>query len=210
MVLSPPKKTQVHDVFIRFKSLFENHFQRKIITLYSNNGGEYQALSNYLATHGVSHLTTPPYTLEHNGCSERHHRHIVEIGLPLLSHASMPLPHWSFAFSIAVYLINMLPTPTLNLMSPYNKLFGVPPNYSKLRSFGCLCYPWLRPYSTNKLSPQSITCVFIGYSSTQSAYLCLDLSSSCVYTNRHVKFVESVFPFTIHQLGPDCHSNVTP
>ena len=87
------RKSQVYDVFVRFKSLVENHFQHKIIILYSNNGGEYQALSKFLATNGVSHLTSPPHTPEHDGYSERCHRHIVETGLSLLSLASMPLSH---------------------------------------------------------------------------------------------------------------------
>ena len=100
------RKSQVYNVFVRLKSLVENHFQRKIITLYSDNRGEYQALSNFLATSGVSHLTLSPHTPEHNGYSERRHHHIVETGLSLLSHASMPLSHWSYAFSTAVYLIN--------------------------------------------------------------------------------------------------------
>lgn len=39
-------------------------------------------------------------------------------------------------------------------------------------------------------------CVFLGYSLTQSAYYCLDPSSSKIYVSRHVKFVESSFPFT--------------
>ena len=121
---------------------------------------------------------------------------MVETGLSLLSHVTMPLSYWSFAFSTVVYLINRLPTPTLNLISPYHKLFGIPPNYSKLWSFGCLCYPWLRPYSAHKLSPRSSLCVFIGYSATQSAYECLDPSLSRIYTSNHVKFVDSVFPFT--------------
>uniref|UniRef100_A0A803NGX9 Reverse transcriptase Ty1/copia-type domain-containing protein n=1 Tax=Cannabis sativa TaxID=3483 RepID=A0A803NGX9_CANSA len=34
--------------------------------------------------------------------------------------------------SIAAYLINHLPTPTLHMISPYHKLFESPPNYSKL------------------------------------------------------------------------------
>ncbi|RVW63793.1 Retrovirus-related Pol polyprotein from transposon RE1 [Vitis vinifera] len=71
------------------------------------------------------------------GTLKRRHRHIVETGLSLLTHASMPLSYWPFAFSTAVYLINRLPTPTLNHLSPYFKLFGTFPNYSKLRSFGC-------------------------------------------------------------------------
>ena len=104
------RKSQVYDVFVRFKSLVENHFQRKIITLYSDNGGEYQALSNFSTTNGVLHLTSLPYTPEHNGYSEWCHHHIIETGLSLFSYASMPFSHWSFSFSTAVYLTNWLLT----------------------------------------------------------------------------------------------------
>ena len=89
-----------------------------------------------------------------------------------------------------------MPTPTLNLSSPYEKFFTTAPNYSKLKIFGCLCYPWLRPYTTNKLDTLSKPCVFLGYSLTQSAYYCLDPSTSKIYISRHVRFVETVFPFT--------------
>ncbi|RVW92225.1 Retrovirus-related Pol polyprotein from transposon RE1 [Vitis vinifera] len=159
------------------------------------------ALSSFLTINGVSHLTSPPHTPEHNGYSERRHRHIVETGLSLLTHASMPLSYWPFAFSTAVYLINRLPTPTLNHLSPYFKLFGTFPNYSKLRSFGCLCYPWLRPYTSHKLESRSSPCVFVGYSPTQSVYLCLDTSTARLYTSRHVRFVESIFPFVTSHIS---------
>lgn len=107
----------------------------------------------------------------------------------------MPLEYWPHACSTAVYLINRLPTPTLNNESPFFKLFGNQPNYQKLRGFGCLCYPWVKPYNKHKLDPKSIPCVFVGYSSAQSAYYCLDPKTNKVYISRHVHFVESKFPF---------------
>ena len=67
------RKSQVYDVFVRFKSLVENNFQYKIITLYADNRGEYQALFHYLATNSVLHLMSPPHTPEQNGYSERCH-----------------------------------------------------------------------------------------------------------------------------------------
>ncbi|KAJ9566804.1 hypothetical protein OSB04_002770 [Centaurea solstitialis] len=155
------------------------------ITLYSDNGGEYDSLKHYLSIAGVSRLTTPPHTPEHNGYSERRHRHIVETGLSLLAHASMPQKYWSLAFSTAVYLINRLPTATLNNSSSYHRLFHKPPNYLKLRSFGYLCFPWLRPYMKHKLEPKSLPCVFIGYSATQSAYHCLHLPTNRIYTSQN-------------------------
>lgn len=48
----------------------------------------------------------------------------------------------------------------------------------------------------HKFSPRSTPCVFLGYSLTQSAFICLDVASSHVYISRHVVFHESVFPFS--------------
>ena len=89
-------------------------------------------LKDYLSTASISHLTSPPHTPEHNGYSERRHCHIVETGLTLLSHASLPLTFWPHAFSTAVYLINRMPTPTLNLSTPFELIFKTKPNYAKL------------------------------------------------------------------------------
>lgn len=66
----------------------------------------------------------PPHTPEHNGMSERRHLHVVETGLVLLSHASIPLQYWPYAFATAVYLINRMPTPTLQYYSPYENFLG--------------------------------------------------------------------------------------
>ena len=96
------QKSDVHDIFICFKALVEKHFERSIITFYKDNGGEYISLKSFLATSGISHLTTPPHTLERNGLSEHRHHHIVETGLTLLHHAHMPLTFWRHAFSTAV------------------------------------------------------------------------------------------------------------
>lgn len=113
----------------------------------------------------------------------------------MLTHASMPKSYWSYAFTTATYLINRLPTPNLSMESPFQKLFGEAPNYSQLRVFGCLCFSWLRPYTSHKLEDRSTPCVFIGYSQTQSAYLCLQPSTGRIYVSRHVKFDETRFPF---------------
>ncbi|KAD6795364.1 hypothetical protein E3N88_06260 [Mikania micrantha] len=171
---------------------------------------EYIKLASHLASCGISHLTSPPHTPEHNDFAERHHRHIVETGLTLLSHAQLPLKFWPFAFTTATYLINRLPTITLNNDSPFSRLFHKLPNYDKLRSFGCLCYPWLRPYTTHKLQSRSKPCIFVGYSPTQSAYHLLDPQTNKIYTSRHVQFVESQFPYSsLTKTSPPTYPNPT-
>lgn len=103
-----------------FKALVENWFQHKIITLYSDNGGEFVALRPFLTAHGITHLTSSVHTLEHNGVAERNHRHVVKTGLTLLTQASMPASYWTYAFSTAVYLINRLSSSVLTTSSSTN------------------------------------------------------------------------------------------
>ena len=55
-------KSQVFDVFTRFKAFVENRFQTKLKTLYTDNGGEYIGLRYFLARHDISHMTSPPHT----------------------------------------------------------------------------------------------------------------------------------------------------
>ena len=64
-------KSQVRETFIRFTALIENKLQTKIGTFFSDNGGEFLALRDFLASKGITHLTSPPHTPEHNGLAER-------------------------------------------------------------------------------------------------------------------------------------------
>jgi histone deacetylase 1/2 len=188
-------KSCVSRIFPQFKHLVEKKFHTKIKSIYSDNGGEFVALKQYFSIHRISHYTTTPHTPQQNGVSERHHRHLVETGLTLLHDASLPLSYWPHAFSIAAYLINRQPTPLLQNKTPFETLFRQPPNYLKLKKFGCRCFPLTKPYNTNKLQPKATTCLFLGYSTTQNAYKCLDLSTNKLYLSRHVLFDESHSPF---------------
>lgn len=90
-----------------------------------------------------------------------------------------------------------MPTSVLDFKNPFQTLHGHSPNFEKLRVFGCLCFPWIRPYASHKLDAKSIPCVFLGYSIMQCAYFFLDRSTSRIYTSRHVVFHEHVFPFSL-------------
>lgn len=67
----------------------------------------------------MAFLTSPhPHTPEHNGIAERKHRHVVETGLTLLHQATMPVEYWTYAFAVAVYLINRQPSSVLHRAGP--------------------------------------------------------------------------------------------
>ena len=110
----------------------------------------------------------------------------------------MPLLYWEDAFTTAIFLINRLPTPILNNLSPSEMLYNRVPDFSFLRVFGCACWPNLRPYNRHKLDFRSKSYIFIGYSVNHHGYKCLDLSTGRVYVSRHVVFDETMFPYQAH------------
>ena len=73
-------------------------------------------------------------------------------------------------------------------------LFNKSPDYKFLRTFGCACFPFLRPYSTHKLDFRSQECVFLGYSSSHKGYKCLSTSGK-IYISKDVIFNEMRFPY---------------
>jgi len=95
-------------------------------------GSEYQALHSFFTRIGVEHHVSCPHAHQQNGTAERKHRHIVEMGLTLLAHSSMPLKYWDEDFSTAVYLINRLPSKVINNETPYERLLGHSLDYSFL------------------------------------------------------------------------------
>jgi len=125
---------------------------------------------------------------------EHRYRHIVETGLTLMGQCKAPLKFWRYVFETFVYLINHMPTLVINYKSPFECLFRSTPDYSFLRTFRCLCIPFLHPYNAYKLDFCSSSCVFLGYNTSHLGYFCLDLSFHRIYMARHVRFHEHTFP----------------
>jgi hypothetical protein len=107
-------------------------------------GGEYEKLNSFFTRIGISHLVSCPHTHQQNGLVERKHRHIVEVGLSLLSHVSMPLKFWDEAYLTVVFLINRTTSWVISYQTPMEHLLGHKPDYTLLRTFECACWPNLR------------------------------------------------------------------
>ncbi|PKU85121.1 Retrovirus-related Pol polyprotein from transposon TNT 1-94 [Dendrobium catenatum] len=193
--------TSKNETFIKFKqlhNLIKNKFGYSIQTIRSDGGGEFNSteFKQYMINNDITHQVSCPHTPEQNGTAERKHRHLLETTRALLHAADLPPNLWADAVSTANYLINRLPSSATSKQTPYYRLHEKEASYTHLRTFGCLCFPWTTPYANNKLSPRSMECVFIGYSSQHKGYRCLHIPSKRVYISRHVKFVEHHFPFT--------------
>ena len=178
-------KYDFFDNFINLQRFIETQFSAKIKSFQCDGGTEFtnNKFRSHLHSCGIDLRLACPYTLSQNGIAERKHRHVTETGLTLMFHARVLLSLWVEAFSTAVFLINRLPSPSLAGKTPYELLFGKQPDYSMLRTFGCLCFPYLRDYSPNKLSPKSTPCVFLGYSTLHKGFRCLDRKTHRVYVS---------------------------
>lgn len=144
---------------------------------------------------GIQHRRACPHTHEQNGTSEWKIQHIVNSGLTILAHASVPLRFWNFAFATIVYNINCLPSRTHDA-SPHQILFKSPPDLSFLKVFGCLVFPFLRPYNTHKFEFHSTPCCFLGYSNDHLRYVCFDRKANKIYIVRRCRFIEDKFFFS--------------
>jgi histone deacetylase 1/2 len=115
---------------------------------------------------------------------------------------------WQYAFQSATFLINRMPSKVLNNDSPYYTLFHKIPKYKSFRVFGCLCYPFIRPYNSHKLQYISLQCVFLGYNFQNKGYLCLDPLTGRVYVTPHVVFDETKFLDTTPSLTRDSPAEI--
>ena len=128
-----PIKTKVEIVYVfqTFKLSVEIQLNTQIKSVQCDWDGEYRLFSALLASYGISHRLIFPYTHHQNGVVERKHRHIVDLGLTLLHHATLPLQFWDYAFVTVVYLINRLPIASLNYS---NSKFFATTNLNELNS----------------------------------------------------------------------------
>ncbi|GKV36117.1 hypothetical protein SLEP1_g44285 [Rubroshorea leprosula] len=159
-------KSEVFDVFIKFKASVENECGLNIKTLRFDNATEYTShrFQQFLQQHGIHHQLTIPYTPQQNGVSERKNRSILNMARCLLFEKNLPKNCWAEAIYTAVHLQNRLPTKAIEGKTPFEAWLGNKPAVDHLKVFGCICYAFIPDEKRGKLDERANTCVFIGYS----------------------------------------------
>jgi len=166
-------KSQALNSLLCFKTFAENQTSFKLRAIQTNYAKEFICFKHFTQTHGILPRFTCPHTHEKNGSIEHKHRHISDMGFILLASASLPIKFWGEAFTTAMHIINILSSTALQNKSSYELLFQKASIYITLKTFGCGCYPLLRPYNKHKLDFKSVCCLFLGYSLHNKGYICL-------------------------------------
>ncbi|GJZ66253.1 ribonuclease H-like domain-containing protein [Tanacetum coccineum] len=189
------RKSDEQSKLLHFRAFVKTQFNREIKAFQCDHGGEFDnnSLHELFATNGIQFRFSCPHTSQQNGKSECMIRSINNVVRSLLFQARLPPEYWVEALLTTAYLLNILPSTSINNDISYTKLFNKPPSYTHLRTFGCLCYPYTFP--PHKLAPRTTPSIFLGYPYNHRGYRCLDLNTNKIIISRHVTFDETVFPF---------------
>lgn len=103
--------------------------------------------------------------------------------------------YWPKAVKTAVDQINLLPSRSQNLTTPYSKWHNKSFNYEFLKPFGCLCFGLTPDFQLpNKFAPCGFKGILLGFLNDFSTYKILNLQTSTIHSLKHVHFIKHIFP----------------
>ncbi|RVW83369.1 Retrovirus-related Pol polyprotein from transposon TNT 1-94 [Vitis vinifera] len=195
-------KDEVNLLFQKFHKMIETQYNAKVRVLRSDNGEEYQSsdLQKYLEGHGIIHQTTCSNTPQQNGVAERKNRHLLEVVRVFLIAAKTPISYWGEAITSAAYLINWVPSSSINFQTPLQALTNavVAPTFPNLppHVFGCVAFVHLHKHQRTKLTSHALQCVFVGYALHKKGYRCYHPPTQQMYITMDVVFHEDSMYFS--------------
>ena len=185
-------KSEVAEVFWRFKTWIENRCDCKIQVIRSDNGKEYVSdqFNSFCEEAGIEHQLTTPYTPQQNGVVERKNRTIMDMARCMMHEKGLPKSFWVEAANTAVFLLNRLPTKVVQGKTPFEVWYGHKPFVQNLKVFGCIWFTYVPKVKRDKLDKKAEVGIFIGYSTTSKAYIVFQPQTGKILIGRDVHFAE--------------------
>ncbi|GKC35599.1 retrovirus-related pol polyprotein from transposon TNT 1-94 [Tanacetum coccineum] len=130
------------DHLVDFHKLVKTQFGKLIKRIRCDNGGEFVSnrMSDFYTEQGIILETTCPHMPQQNGVVERKHMHLLETARALRFEANLPKRFWGECVLTAAYIINRLPSKTIDNKTPFEILYGKNTKYEHMKVFGCLAY----------------------------------------------------------------------
>ena len=206
-------RSELFSIFKNFYQEIGTQFGVSIRTLHSDNAQDYLShqFQTYMASHGILHQTSCAHTPQQNEVTERKNCHLIETTRTLLLHGHVPFRFWGDAILDACYLINRMPSSVLGNQFPHSVLFPHTPLHSlPPHVFGSTCFVHNFTPGLDKLSAQSIKCVFCGYTGSQKGYRCFSPTLCRYLVSADVTFFNDVLFFESPSLSPPLMFEILP
>lgn len=157
------RKSEAKDMLRKFIVQVENETNHKIKALRSDRGGEFlaQEFESICEEKGIKRFFIAPYSPQQNGVVEHRNRTVMNMPRSLLKSRLLLGRFWAEAVRHAAYILNRVPTKSLEGQTPYEALRGRKPNLEHLRVFGCLGYAKI-PTHLRKLDDISKELIYLG------------------------------------------------
>ncbi|KAJ9520542.1 hypothetical protein QJQ45_007418 [Haematococcus lacustris] len=164
-------KAEVPDVVKAVIERLETQSGYRCKAIRTDNGTEYvnSRMTAYCNSKGIVHQHSAPYSPQQNGAAERLNRTIFEKARSILYAADMSLSFWAHAVEFANHVRCLLPVSGQPL-TPWEAFYGVKPDLSGLRVFGCRVWLHVPDHQRSKLQAKSVEGLFLGYQPGSKAY----------------------------------------
>src|SRR5438270_549399 len=191
-------KSEALKCFETYLNEVENKLERKVKTLRTDRGREYLSdqFKELCEKKGIVRQLTMPYTPQQNGVAERRNRTLMDMVRCMMAQASLPISFWGDALLTAAYLLNRVPSKSVEL-TPYELWTGSKPTLGHLRPWGCTAYVHFTSHPHGKLGPRAKKCIFLRYPKGSKGYVFLGENDDGTRTeleSRNVNFLEKEFP----------------
>lgn len=140
--------------------------ENPIKILRMDNAGEFtsKTFEDFCIASGIDTQYPVPYVHFQNGIAESFIKRLQLIARPLLMHSNLPTSAWGHAILHASTLVRYRPS-AYNSLTPHHLAFGVVPNVSHLRTFGCEVLVPINSPKRTKMGPQRQKGIYVGFDS---------------------------------------------
>ncbi|CAL8152545.1 unnamed protein product [Prunus armeniaca] len=186
-------KSEVFNIFNKFKAMVEVQSGYKIKKLRSGRGGEYTSTEflQFCEEIGLERQLTVAYSPQQNGVAERKNRTTVEMSKTMMKEKKLPYKFWGETVNIAVYIHNRCPTKALDTITHFQAFSGRKPRIKHFKVFGSICFCHVPSQLRSKLEDSAVTCIFVGFGKCEKGYRVYNLQTKKISTSRGVTFDEN-------------------
>lgn len=170
------------------------HF--KVDRIRMDNAGEQisMTMTELLVAGSIAPQYSSANSSASNGVAERSNQTLETLSRAMLLNARLPQKAWPLANETAAFLKCRLPTRrNPNSMTPYERVYGVKPDLSILRTFGCKAYVHTFKPTGLKLDARAKIGTMVGYDAHSKRYrILMDPERGTAVLSANVTFAETV------------------